>query len=116
MTQTINFDGQIAKYNSERNVLVTTIKEPFMSAGKKLGWNNHQPQGFGFNLKLIEFVLKRKCVLVIYVDSWHCTLFVKHDVLRQFLENNSCDYKIRNTVLKVIAKDICIDYHPKVAA
>ena len=116
MTQTINFDGQIAKYNSERNILATKIEEPFLSAGKKLGWENHQPQGFGFNLRLIEFVLKHKCVLIINVISWKCTLFVRPDVLKQFLENNSCDYKIRNTVLKVIAKDICIDYHPKVAA
>lgn len=116
MTQDLTFNGQTAKYNSERNILVTTIMEPFMSAGKKLGWNNHQPQGFGFNLKLIEFVLKHKCTMVIYVDSWFCTLFVKPDVLLQFLQNNNCDYKVRNTVLKVIPKDICTDYHPKVAA
>jgi len=87
-----------------------------MSAGKKLGWYDFHPQGFGFNLKLIEFVLKHKCVLVIYIDSWYCTLFVKPDVLKQFLQNYACDYKIRDTVLKVIPKDICIDYHPKVAA
>lgn len=116
MTQDLTFNGQAAKYNSERNILVTTIEEPFMSAGKKLGWIDYKPQGFGFNLKLIEFVLNHKCVMVINVMSWKCSLFLKPDILLQFLQNYKSDYKIKNTVLKIIPKDICTDYNPKVAA
>lgn len=94
--------GQPIQYNPETKTAFTVINEPFYSAGKKLGWKNPDP-GIGLNQSIIDFILKRKCHLVVKVDiSGHC-YWIYHDRLKQFMDQNNCDYTINGIRLKIIS-------------
>ena len=102
-------DTQIVNINSEKRIAVTTIEKPFMSAGKKLGWR-WQPQGVGLNLKLIQLLLSTKFTLVLYIEYYNATYYMRHDVLFEYLRDNECDYKIKDTILKVIPIELFTTY------
>jgi len=111
----IFLNGQRVRHNPESKILVTTIEKPFMSAGKKLGWRWKSP-GIGLNLKVVQFLLTTKSTLILYIDSYNCNYFLKHDHLLDYLRNNDCDYKIRDTVLKVIPIDLFTTFNPHTVA
>lgn len=111
----ILLDGQKINYNSESKIAVTTIEKPFLSAGKKLGWR-WQPQGIGLNLKVIQFLLSTKFTLVIYIEYYHHSYFFPYTKLFDYLKNNECDYKIRDTVLKIIPIELFTSYNPHIEA
>jgi len=115
MTQTLNLDGQKVVYNHESKIAKTTIKEPFYKAGKIFGWSDKSP-GLGLNLKVIDFILKTKCTLIIHVESAGNDYWLKNDVLKAFLQQNNVDYKIRDTVLKIIPWKLCTRYRVAVEA
>jgi len=114
LTETL-LDGQKVKYNSERKIAVTTIEKPFMSAGKKLGWRWTSP-GIGLNLKVVQFLLQSKFTLILYIEFYNCNYFLKFDQLFEYLRDNECDYKIRETVLKVIPIELFTTYNPHTVA
>jgi len=114
MTEAI-LDGQKINYNSESKIMATTIETPFFSAGKKLGWR-WQPQAVGLNLKVIQFLLSTKFTLVVYIEHYHHSYFFPYDKLKDYLQNNECDYKIRDTVLKVIPIELFTSYNPHIEA
>lgn len=103
----IILDTQKINYNPEKKIAVTTIDEPFMSAGKKLGWRWKSP-GIGLNLKVIKFILDTQYTLIINIESFRnksgkqATFYLSYDKLRHFLTNTNYDYKVRNTIVKVI--------------
>ena len=113
MTQQLLLEGQKVVYNPETKIAKTTIKEPFISAGKKLHWEFTSP-GIGLNLHLIEFVLKTKCTLIVFVESADHDYWLKNDVLLQFLKDHETNYKIRNTVLKIIPWELFNRFNPSV--
>lgn len=108
-------DGQKVNYNPESKIAATTIEKPFMSAGKKIGWRWKSP-GIGLNLKVVQFLLTTKYTLILYVEFYHSNYFLKHDHLLEYLRNNDCDYKIRDTVLKVIPIELFTTYNPHITA
>jgi len=109
MTETHYINGQKIVYNPERKLVKTTIETPFMSAGKQMLWDltKYGTCGIGLNLKIIELVLKTNSTLIVYVlstpqgpiekDYW-----IHADKLKQYLTLYNNDYKIRNTILKII--------------
>lgn len=111
----IVLDTQKINYNPEKKIAVTTIESPFMGAGYKLGWK-WRPQGIGLNLRVIQFLLSTKFTLVVYIEKFHTTYFLKHDVLFEYLRDNECDWKIKNTIVKVIPIDLLTVYNRKVEA
>lgn len=108
MTEILNIDGQKVVFNPERKIIKTTIETPFMSAGKHISWNpTFGIPGIGLNLKLIELTLKTNSTLIIYIISTPTgpiekDYWITADRLKDFLTKHSTDYKIRNTILKVI--------------
>ena len=116
MTQDLLFDGQKATYNSESKILLTSIDDPFYAAGKKIpDWEWKAP-GFGLNLRLIDFILKHKCNLMINNVAWGSTHRIEFNRLLSFLQQYNTDYKIRNTVLKIVPIEIFVNLSQKVAA
>ncbi len=95
-------EGQAIQYNSMIKTAYVTINEPFYSAGKKLGWKHPDP-GLGFNHSIIDFVMKRQCHLVVKIGISGVSYWIYYDRLKQFLENNNCDYHISGKNLKVIS-------------
>lgn len=102
MTQTFVFAGQKVVYNHDTKIAKTTIEEPFLTAGKKLGWEEDVP-GLGFNKDIIAFVLKTKCHLVVFVGSAGKDYYISHDVLRNFIETHNCFYVVSGIELVVIS-------------
>jgi len=80
MTHRYIIDGQPLVYNAERKLGNTTIEEPFLKAGKIFGFTG---PGIGLNPKLIEFMLKRKATLMIYVSSFRQNYWMSYDKLKQ---------------------------------
>jgi len=78
MTHRYIIDGQPLVYNAERKLGNTTIEEPFLKAGKIFGFTG---PGIGLNPKLIEFILKRKATLLIYVASFRQNYWTTWDNL-----------------------------------
>lgn len=106
MSQIFKFEGQELRYNHYTKTAFTTINEPFLTAGKKLGWEENTP-GIGLNLQLLEFILKMKCHLVIKVVRVKDQLvnhyyWIYFDTLKQFLDTHFCDYTVSGVQLKVI--------------
>lgn len=89
-------------YNHERKMAKTTIFEPFKTAGRKLNWSD-KSAGLGFNKSIIDFVMKTQCHLVVFVESAGHDYFINHDQLKQFIENNNCDYTVSGKNLTVIS-------------
>jgi len=100
-------DGQAVFHNPELKHMKMTIQEPFISAGKKFNWGYRSP-GLGFNLRIIEFVLKHKLTMIVFVKSVKKSYFIRNDVLLEFLKTHNTDYKIRNTVLKIVPFELFI--------
>jgi len=79
MTHRYIIDGQPLVYNAERKLGNTTIEEPFLKAGKIFGFTG---PGIGLNPKLIEFIIRRKATLIIYVSSFRQNYWMNWDRLR----------------------------------
>lgn len=95
-------EGQCIQYNPMIKTAYATIQEPFYSAGKKLGWSKPGP-GLGLNQSIIDFVMKRECHLVVKIGISNTQYWIYYDRLKQFLENNNCDYTVSGKTLKVIS-------------
>ena len=100
--QTFSYQSQKLDYNHDTKTAYTVINEPFISAGKQLGWSEHVP-GLGFNLHIISFCLKTKCTLVVHVNSTGHDYFIQEDKLKDFLINNNCNYTKSGVELRVIS-------------
>jgi len=87
LTHRYIIDGQPLVYNAERKLGNTTIEEPFLKAGKIFGFTG---PGIGLNPKLIEFILKRKSTLMIYLSSFRHNYWIPWDKLKQ---NQEKDFK-----------------------
>ena len=83
MTHRYIIDGQPLVYNAERKLGNTVIEEPFLKAGKIFGFNG---PGIGLNQKLIEFILKRKATLILYVSSFRHNYWISWDNLEKNFE------------------------------
>ena len=93
--------GQEFKYNFDIHTVITTIKEPFWSAGKKLGWDKPAP-GLGFNDGLMQYIIRRKANLIVHVEGHK--YFIPFNRLMLFIQNNNCDWFLRDGMyLRVIS-------------
>lgn len=102
MSQEFSFQSQKMKYVHENKTAFTRIHEPFMTAGKQLGWDEHVP-GIGLNEHIIDFVLKTGCYLVVSVTKSNSSYWISADKLKDFIKKNNCDYTISGVKLKVIS-------------
>lgn len=91
MTHRFLLDGQPLVYGAESKICKTTIEEPFIKAGKILGWIDHCP-GIGLNKKIIEFVVRRKATLIVHVASAGNDYWISWDKLQDFIKNNNTEY------------------------
>ena len=103
MSQSFVFDGQFVKYNHSTKTAFTSIREPYYAAGKVLGWPEKVP-GIGLNLKIIDFIMKTKCHLVVRVESTGHNYWIYFDALKKFIDTHYCSYKGKTGVeMKVIS-------------
>lgn len=72
-----------------------------MSAGKKIGWRWSGP-GIGLNLQICKIILDYKLNLMVYIDYYRASYQMSYERFYDYLRFNDCDYKIRETILKVI--------------
>jgi len=110
MTQIFMFEGQKIVYNHLTKMAKTTIEEPFLTAGRTLGWEENVP-GLGLNLSIIKFILKTKCNLIVYVGTAGKDYWIRYDKLKQFIETHNCDYNVSGKSLKVISWKIFVRFH-----
>jgi len=89
------FGSQKCVYNLESKILKTTIREPFMKAGKILGWGDSSP-GIGLNKTILSFVIRMRLRLIVFVESADCDYWITHEKLYQFIKKNNTEYKVGN--------------------
>jgi len=94
----INFQGQEIQYSLSTHTVRTTIDEPFYKAGKIFGWEGKTP-GLGINEKIIKFVKKIRATLIVHVSSANEDYWINFPTLKNFIDNNNCQYRVRNNVL-----------------
>ncbi len=87
------FGSQKCVYNLESKVFKTTIDEPFMKAGKILGWADSAP-GLGLNKTMLNFVIRMRLRLVVHVASAGKDYWITHQKLYRFIKDNNTDYKV----------------------
>ena len=104
--------GQKVVYNSETKIAKTTIAEPFYKAGKILGWKNtKRTVGLGLNPKIVEFILKSRCTLIIHVAKDQKDYWLRPDVLSDFVKYNNTEYKAGGKLMvHVIPWELCTRY------
>jgi len=106
MTEFYILDGQKIAFNSEMKILKTTIREPFFTAGKRLGWIG-RTAGLGINKKITEKLLRTNATLIIYVESSDRDYFLRCDRLKRFLLHNHHDYRTpKGVTVDVIPWDL----------
>lgn len=103
--QTIEYDGQTIKINHESKVVMMKINEPFFKAGKLLGWiEQYGSPGFGFNKKIINYVIKNKMKLLIRSDtlSDKKEYWTVYDKISWFVSNHKTHYTIKGIELIIL--------------
>jgi len=88
-------DGQEIIYVEDSKVVKFAIHEPFFKAGHILNWDISEfgSVGLGINHSIIKFLERRKCTLIIHIDSESYDCIIRHDVLMQFIKNHNNEYK-----------------------
>lgn len=89
------FGSQKCVYNLDSKICKTTIHEPFIKAGKMLGWGNSSP-GLGLNKSILTFVIRLRLRLVIHVESVGKDYWITSEKLYDFIKNNNTEYKVGN--------------------
>ena len=97
----IIIDGQKIIHVPDTKAVYIDIREPFFSAGKKLGWEEKCP-GLGINQKIIDFVLKTKSRLVINVLSAGVKYWISWDHIKDFMEHNDCNWGVKGGVTVIV--------------
>jgi len=87
------FGSQRFVYNLDSRIGKTTIAEPFMKAGKILGWGDSSP-GLGFNKTMLSFIIRMRLRFVVFVESTDKEYWITHENLKRFIENNNTEYKV----------------------
>ena len=87
------FGTQKFVYNLDSRIGKTVIVEPFMKAGKILGWADSSP-GLGFNKEMLNFIIRMRLRFVVLVESEDKEYWITHQVLYDFIKNNNTDYKV----------------------
>lgn len=100
----LKLEGQKFILNSNNNSVVLEITQPFMSAGKKLGWDYtlFGVVGLGVNRSIIRFILTRKSQLVITVLSDNKKYWIRHDQIRHFIRFNRSNYSVSGKTLNIL--------------
>ena len=93
--KTFLLDGQKITYVEDSKVVKFAIHTPFVKAGHILGWNISEfgSPGLGINHAIIKFIERRKCTLIIHIDSEAYDCIIKFDVLSKFIKNNNNEYR-----------------------
>lgn len=94
-------EGQKILFNNTSNVVIIELREVFHHAGEKLNWNEKYGKlGFGINLGIVDFVIKRKCVLLVRHKGFeNIEYWIRYDTLKEFKKNNNFLTKIYDTYL-----------------
>ena len=98
-------EGQQILFNMESKVIILEINEPFMKAGKLLNWDLtvYGSPGFGINKSIINMVLNYKFRMLVRHDTGTQKEFwINHDKLREFIEHNNTEYKVKSKWIDVI--------------
>lgn len=112
MSEKITLEGQSFYYNHESHIAKLTIFQPFLTAGKILGWDKqYGTVGLGINKSIVKFILKTKSVLIIRVEEENKEYWIRYDDLKQFLKNYNSEYKAGGKKLvHVIPWKLCNRY------
>lgn len=93
----ITLEGQDVTVNKQAKVIILELREVFRRAGIIFNWKDELGwQAFGVNksiLRLIELT-KSKLLINFHSDKSKKEYWINYDVLRNFVENNNCEYKV----------------------
>ncbi len=109
-------DGQQVTYVEDSKVVKFAIHEPFFKAGHILGWNISEfgSVGLGINHTIIKFLARRRCTLIIHIDSESYDCVIRYDVLEKFIKNQNNEYKAGGKkFVHVIPLNLCNGYPKK---
>ena len=114
-SKTFLLDGQKITYVEDSKVVKFAIHTPFVKAGHILGWNISEfgSVGLGINHTIIKFIERRKCTLIIHIDSEGYDCIIKYDVLSKFIKNQNNEYRAGGKkFVHVIPLKLCIGKKP----
>lgn len=104
-TRTLKLEGQKFKFNESSGVVIFEITQPFMTAGRMLGWSSEFGiPGFGINRSIIKFVQQRRIKLLIRVLSapGNKEYWINHSTLTDFIKHNISEYTVSGKTINVI--------------
>jgi len=114
--KTFLLDGQQITYVEDSKVVKFAIHEPFFKAGHILGWDisTFGSVGLGINHTIIKFLERRRCTLIIHIDSEGYDCVIKYDALVKFIKTQNNEYKAGGKkFVHVIPLKLCIGYPKK---
>lgn len=90
-------EGQEVFVNKNSKVVIIKLYHVFEKAGIKFKWKDELGwRAFGINksvLRLVEMT-KSKLLVDFYSKKTKKQYWISHDVLRSFVENNDCGYRV----------------------
>jgi len=103
-----NFGGQPVVYSSENKMAKTVIGQPFMTAGRILGW----PKGFGMpgiglNYAIVSLLKRTKCKLIVHILQEGKDYFFDNDKVVYFIKTQNTQYKAGSKPVHVIPWSLC---------
>ena len=99
-TENIRLYSQECSINHAENILTIVIREPFYSAGKKLGWSYENTVGVGVNPKIFGYCINNHLMLKIQVDGYN--YLVNPNKIYKLCKSNRWFWRCNNTNLLVV--------------
>ena len=92
-------EGQEVTINKDSKVVILELKQVFRKAGKIFEWKDEFGlHAFGVNRSILRLVdlTKSKLLINFHSDESQKEYWINYDILRQFIENNKCEFKVSN--------------------
>lgn len=93
-------EGQPIMVNKSSNVVMFELRETFNRAGIIFNWKpEFGIRAFGINRSILRWVELTKSKLLIRYKSeaTQKEYWINHDALRNFVQNNNCEFKVSDT-------------------
>lgn len=94
---TTKLEGQEVTINKDSKVVILELHEVFRRAGIIFNWKDQFGwQAFGVNRSILRLVdmTKSKLLINFHSNESKKEYWINYDTLRQFIENNKCEFKV----------------------
>lgn len=94
---TTKLEGQEVTINKDSKVVILELHEVFRRAGIIFNWKaQYGWQAFGVNRSILRLVdlTKSKLLINFHSNESKKEYWINYDTLRQFIENNKCEFKV----------------------